>query len=187
MSILTDELPVSVAVGNETCNINTDFKIWLKVSELLTTCKDMKTISPELFTLVFPTLPPNYILGLKAIMEFFVYSPKKTESAERHSKKRYFDFEYDAELIYSAFLQQYSIDLCDTSLHWWKFKALLGGLSEETHFAKVIGFRSMNISSIKDPEQKAYYMKMKKMYALPDNRSVEQQEQDLNDAISGIF
>ena len=120
-------------------------------------------------------------------MKFYSYTPVKSENKDRAVNKNYFDFEYDANLIYSAFLQQYKIDLCQTNMHWWTFKALLGGLSDDTHFIKVVQYRSMDLSKIKDKEQKRHYQKMKALYKLPDNRSEEQKEQHLNDVMESMF
>ncbi len=120
----------------------------------------------------------------------FVYSGSRklhetsVEEAEDTTKiKRIYDFQEDANYIYSAFLEQYNIDLNSIDfMHWWKFKALFNSLSEKTQFSKILGYRSINLSEIKDKKQKAYYSKMKKQYALKDNRTEEEKEQDFASA-----
>jgi hypothetical protein len=68
-------------------------------------------------------------------------------------------------------------------MHWWKFRTLFNGINENTLFSKITGYRSMNLEDIKDKEQKKYYEKMKRLYALPDNRTIEQKESDFANAL----
>lgn len=106
---------------------------------------------------------------------------KKDNSKE----KQIYSYEFDAEYIYSAFLEQYNIDLNSIKyLHWWKFRALFSSLNEKTQFSKIMGYRSMNTSKIKDKDMKKHYEKMKKLYALPDMRTEEQKENDFAEAFS---
>jgi len=79
-------------------------------------------------------------------------------------------------------MEQYKIDLNYTNMHWWKFKALFQGLSDNTLMVKIMGYRSIDLGKIKDKEEKARYKKLKKIYALPDMRTVEQKEADFNKA-----
>ena len=55
-----------------------------------------------------------------------------------------FSYEYDDEYIYGAFYEQYGIDLSKEKMHWWKFKALLKSLKEDTEFVKIKGYRAYN-------------------------------------------
>lgn len=102
----------------------------------------------------------------------------KCEEKEEKQKQIY-SYEFDDDYIYSAFMEQYGIDLNSIEyLHWWKFKALFNSLNEDTQFAKIMGYRSTNLAKIKDKETKAMYTRMKKIYALPDMRSDEEKEAD---------
>ena len=113
---------------------------------------------------------------------------EQTEQKNNHTKsKMIFDFTYDAEMIFSAFMQQYKIDLTTAQMHWWKFKALFSGLSDETQFIKAVQYRGMDLSKIKDKEQKKFYKSMKKLYKLPDKRCDEQKEMDFIDSFEKLF
>lgn len=102
----------------------------------------------------------------------------KNEDIEE-KQKRIYSYEFDDDYIYSAFMEQYGIDLNSIEyLHWWKFKALFNSLNEDTQFAKIMGYRSTNLAKIKDKETKAMYTRMKQIYALPDMRSDEEKEAD---------
>lgn len=94
-----------------------------------------------------------------------------------------YSYEFDDEYIYAAFLEQYGIDLNTIKyLHWWKFRALFNSLKEDTQIVKIMGYRAMNISKIKDKDMKAQYKKLKNIYALPDLRSEEEKQADFGAA-----
>jgi hypothetical protein len=64
---------------------------------------------------------------------------------------------------------------------------LFDGLNDSTQFIKVVGYRSIKLSDIKDKEQKKYYRKMKQLYKLPDTRTQEEKEQAMNDMFEKMF
>lgn len=112
---------------------------------------------------------------------------EKEEVNQKETKrniKRIYSYEFDNELIYSAFKYQYGIDLQDIEyLHWWKFKALFNGLKEDNKIVEIMGYRAMNISKIKDKEMKKHYKKLQEIYKLPDMRSEEEKETDFAEAL----
>ena len=56
-----------------------------------------------------------------------------------------FDYEFDAPEIYASFMQLYRIDLLENDLHWWKFRALLGGcFAAECALSAKLHLRRMN-------------------------------------------
>lgn len=147
-----------------------------------------KTVA-EMFSLVFYKLPPNFMAALEAMGEFYSHAEKTSPSKQKESTnaKKVFDFDFDGDLIYAAFLQQYKIDLCLHELHWCQFKALFNCLAEETQFVKVMQYRSINLAEIKDKKQRKFYRKMKQAYRLPDNRSEAQKEADMNEALAAFM
>lgn len=68
-------------------------------------------------------------------------------------------------------------------MHWWKFKALFHALDENLEFMKIMRYRAVDITKI-PKEQKDFYRKMKQIYALPDNRTEEEKEQDFISSLS---
>lgn len=87
-----------------------------------------------------------------------------------------YDLQQDAEYIYASFMQDYGIDLIEQQgiLHWYKFKALLTGLSDNTKFKKVIEIRQMPVPTGKgSSKQRAEVEKLKKAYALK-NKAVSE-------------
>lgn len=80
-------------------------------------------------------------------------------------------------------MDQYGINLQTIPyLHWWEFKALFTGLKEDNLIVKIMGYRAMDLSKIKDKDEKKYYKKLKRLYALPDMRTEEQKEADFGRA-----
>lgn len=188
MSLLTEGVPSSLVIAGKECPIKTDFKVWIKFSEIMgRDVSDVEKIT-ETFKLIFEKLPPNLFEALTEIMNFYRCGrPERKTKTGGAPQKKIFDYDFDADLIYAAFLQQYKIDLCNAEMHWWKFKTLFDCLSEETKFMKVLGYRSIDISKIKDKKQKQQYRKLKELYRLPDNRSEEQKEMDFSLGISSMF
>ena len=113
---------------------------------------------------------------------------EKEETSQKETGKnikRIYSYEFDNELIYSAFKDQYSIDLQEIEyLHWWKFKAMFDALKDDNKIVEIMGYRAVNLSKIKDKEMKKHYKKMQKLYALPDMRSEEEKENDFAEAFS---
>lgn len=66
----------------------------------------------------------------------------KTEGSGKASKKQIYSYKYDDEYIYGAFYEQYNVDLAYDKIHWWKFKALLKSLKDNTEFVKIKGYRA---------------------------------------------
>jgi hypothetical protein len=99
-------------------------------------------------------------------------------------RKQIYSYEYDAKYIYSAFLDQYGIDLNEIDeLHWFKFKALFEGLKSDNKICEIMGYRAIDLSKIKDKDEKMRYRKLQREYALPDNRTREEKEQDFANAL----
>lgn len=108
-----------------------------------------------------------------------------SQKVKKENTKRIYSYEFDNELIYSAFKDQYNIDLQEIEyLHWWKFKAMFDSLKDDNKIVEIMGYRAVNLSKIKDKEMKKHYKKMQKLYALPDMRSEEEKENDFAEAFS---
>ena len=171
MNILIDLLPSSVKIDGTEYEINSDFRTSVLFSLLMeddNLNEEEKVL--QALNLYYPVVPDNLEEAIEQIKWF--YSCGKLDNPignkkVRASSKKVFDFEVDANYIYSAFMSQYNIDLQDIEeLHWWKFKALLEGLKEDNKLSKIIEYRSVDLSKIKDKEQRKFYKDMQKQYSL---------------------
>ncbi len=191
MNILVDELEniVKEKIGN--IKINTDFRISILFELLMqdnTVSKKQKII--QSLQLYYPNfLNINDIdKAIKDMLWFYMCGKELANSKSKNTignKRQIYNYEFDAEYIYSAFMQQYGIDLQDIEyLHWWKFKALFNGLSEDTQFVKIMGYRAIDLNKIKDKKEKNRYKKLQELYRLPDMRTEEEKEYDFGEAFS---
>lgn len=98
---------------------------------------------------------------------------------DHHEKKkdqvRVMDYDIDQWRIYSAFRQQYRINLNDAELHFWEFMALLSNL-DECAYTRVIDIRAKELDGNMSAEEKARYRKVKKIYALEMDEEEETAE-----------
>ena len=143
-------LPDAVMVSGEAYRIQTDFTYWVNFSKLI----QDKTRPLTAFDIFYiDEKPEDRGAGFQELINFFINKrelPRNLEEGKPHEKQM--DFAIDADLIYSAFWQQYKIDLIETKLHWYKFQALLFGL-KDTKFTDVLNYRGY------DPNDKRDYKK----------------------------
>ena len=109
---------------------------------------------------------------------------EKTSLKKRKNKqKQIYSYEFDDDKIYSAFIQQYNIDLQKNDLHWWQFKSLFECLTDSTQIVQIMGYRALDIAKIKDKHEKKKYKELQEIYKLPDMRSEEEKEEDFAEAL----
>lgn len=185
MNLLINKLPTEV----EGIKINTDYKISILFELLMQDIKVPKELKlMKALQMYYPEFNKikSYEKAIQDMMWFYKCG-KQIESTNKgvSSNSKYnliYSFEYDDKYIYSAFLQQYNIDLQDENLHWWKFKALFDGLSKDTKIVEIMGYRAIDLRTIKDKEERKRIKKLKDLYKLPDMRTKEQKEADFGRA-----
>lgn len=94
----------------------------------------------------------------------------KSEDENSDSGERIFDFEQDAEYIFSSFLMDYGINLKEQKgkLLWCDFIALFKGLSEKTKMREVMSIRARKLpaSTKYNQEEIRALTELKQFYAL---------------------
>ena len=180
-NILIDKLPTSIG-GH---SINSNFRIGIIFETMI---YDQKLSQEEKINLainLFYSDPvENYYTAMEDIIWFYSCGKNPKIMQKKEYDKQIYSFEYDADYIFSAFLSQYNIDLNSIEyLHWWKFKALFNCLNEDHLFTKIMSYRAINLSKIKDKEQLKYYRDLKIKYKLPDGRTDEEKEKDFANAL----
>lgn len=190
MNILLDLLPETVEIGDVEYPINTDFRISI-LFELMMQDSSLpdKEKMQEAIRLYYPEIPHDLDEAIEKLIWFYrcgkVEKAKKNaasqEEEEDTQERLVYSFEHDDRYIYSAFLSDYGIDLQDVEdLHWWKFRAMFLALNDSCEFKKIMGYRSMKITSKMSKEQRAFYEKMQRIHALP----IPADEQEKYDAIT---
>jgi len=126
----------------------------------------------------------NGILWIYTLGKSEENEDKEKQEVKEKKQKAIYSYEHDANLIYSAFLSQYGLDLNEIDyLHWWKFKSLFEGLNDDNRICEIMGYRAIDLSKIEDKKQREHYQRLKNKFALPDNRSEEEKEQDFANAL----
>lgn len=172
--------------------IRTDFRESIKFELLMQDSKLNEEEKVKLALNLYYNL--NDITDIKKAVEdiiwFYKGGKNEKENVDKEVKKsnskekQIYSYEFDAEYIYSAFMEQYNIDLNSIKyLHWWKFKALFNSLNENVLFSKIMGYRAMNLSKIKDKSIKKQYKKLQELYKLPDMRTEQEKEDDFAEAL----
>lgn len=186
MNMLINSVPDGLKIAGTEYKIHTDFSVWIEFEKLLSDESENahKTIS-DIKNLIFCDKQPPQRADEETVNKilWFYRCGKKLQKSSHTSEKEIFSYDYDDGYIFSAFLEQYHIDLEQTKLHWWKFHALMLSLSDSTEFVKIIGYRSVEINSKMTASQKAFYQKMKKQYKLPLKKEVQKQISSIEDAL----
>ncbi|GAE00959.1 protein gp15 [Clostridium botulinum B str. Osaka05] len=187
MNILIDLVPITVEIEGEDYEINSNFR----TSVLFELLIQDKSISEEnkviqALQLYYPVIPSNINIAIDRMLWFYrcgkYIVPSK--GTGKGKSKQIYNFEYDDDYIYSAFLDQYGIDLQDIEyLHWWKFKAMFKSLKEGNEIVKIMGYRSMDLSKIKDKEEKKYYRKMQELYKIPIDKDEKDKLEEINNIL----
>lgn len=180
MNILIDKLPTQY----EGLKINTNFRSFILFELLMQDGKIDKKQKIILTLNLFYDEPQQDIKkAIDGVLWFYTrgknLSKKINKKALKEPKKKIYSYEHDADLIFTAFLDQYGVDLNEIDyLHWFKFKAMFEGLKSDNKICEVMGYRAVNVNKIKDKEEQKRYKKLQREWALPDERTDEEKERD---------
>lgn len=183
MNPLIEVFPTALIIAGGEYAIHSGFRTVLKINAIV---GDKKELSPEeleeMLQLFYPVIPEDLNEAICQMMEFLECGRKAKDKAFPKKAaglngKQGMDLMEDAEEIYSAFYQQYGIDLQE-DMHWWKFNILLGNLSSDTRLAKIVEYRTIDTANKNlSKEERNYYKAMQRYYAL-ENRAVEPDDRE---------
>ena len=163
--------PESVNVNGAFYAVHTDFRYWIIFSRML--LEEHTYLDYDLFYI--NEKPADRKAGFDSLLEFFVNKKELPRVFDSDSDVNVLDYDLDSELIFSAFMELYGIDLISekTHLHWWKFKALLAGL-HGTKLNEVMGYRCYVEGQKTDWKQTA--RENKRRWELPQKLTGEEKE-----------
>lgn len=199
MNILIDKNPSSVNIDGVEHTINCDhrtsilFEMAIKDPELSEIDKLFTALS-----LYYDNIPDNIEEAWNAILWFYTLGELDgkvdegdsniNNSPPKPKEEEIYSFEHDGDYIFSSFLYAYKIDLANEELHWWSFMKLFNTLPEDTIMKKIIEIRNTKITPSMSKEEKANWRKLKRMYKLPVNESLNNDNgEQFGDAISNLF
>ena len=171
-------------------DFDTNFRIGIAFEIMMQNPKySMQAKTYQALKLFYPEM--NEIKDTKKAIDDIIWfyscgkSEEKTSQKIKKGKtKQIYSYEFDNDLIYSAFKNQYNVDLEEIEyLHWWKFKAMFNGLKSDNRIVEIMGYRAMDLSKIKDKDMKKHYKQLQEEYKLPDMRSEEEKEEDFAEAL----
>lgn len=112
--------------------------------------------------------PEEEVDAFKALVAFYTAGPQEVADRPGSSRTEELALDYvtDGPAIVAAFQQAYGIDLTRARLHWWRFKALMSNLPEETQLVKIIGFRTADLAQFQG-EERERRAELKERFALP--------------------
>lgn len=184
MNLLIDGAPETVYIGSLKYKINSDFRTCLLFEELIK--NDNLSKEDKIYITIKLFFDNQYIDDFEKALDkimWFYSCGRETKKVEDGGYKPIFSFEDDDIFVYAAFREVYNIDLTFEKLHWWKFKALFESIPDDVQLSKIMSYRAIKINKDMTESEKKFYRNMKKLYALPDNRTQEEKEADFIDAL----
>ncbi len=174
MNLITSPLPRMVEVGGRQCPINTDFRASIQF-ELLT-LSDKLTPEDILRLYYSADWPRPYDEAIKSAIWFYRCGkePEPEGKGEKglQGTRRSYDFDVDADALFTSFRQAYGIDLSGENLHWWAFRELMLGMPEDTPFKRRVYYRVGSTEGMSRKQKKQFEARRKK-YALPERGRVD--------------
>ena len=164
-------IPVTYEQNGKSYAFHTDFREWIRFEALMLDAdvpENLKILMS--LQLVFAGKLPD---DIPAAVDFVLWFHRGGEQVRSRAEgnllgtRRIYDFEYDSDYIYAAFLQQYGIDLLNVEyMHWWKFRALFKGL-RECKITDIMSYRGTEISDDLPDSRRAFLLDMQELYELP--------------------
>ena len=183
--MLIDRLPKTVVIGGKDVPIRTDFRISMMFELLMT--DEARTEKEKIIgalNLYYKELPSDLNEAAEQIIWFYKcgkeeneYTKKLAES--RSERKRVYSFDYDDDYIYAAFLGQYGVDLNKARMHWWKFRAMFNGLTDDNEFVKIMSYRAIDITKDMSKSQQDFYRKMKRIHEIPQSKEEQEKQSQI--------
>lgn len=197
MMYSAENFPDSFTADGTVYPIHTDFREWVRFESLLNDGDVPEGLKIFIaLRLVFGDNVPEDFNAAKDFVLWFYRGGNPLPEAEEKDEnsedsepepylesRRVYDLEYDSDYIFAAFLEQYHIDLSETSMHWWKFRALFNGL-HDCKMTEIMGYRGAEITDDMPVSRQCYLLDMQEIYELPvslaERRRIEAAQKFLN-------
>lgn len=173
MNLFYEEFPDSIEISGQKIRIVTDFREYIKLLDML---KDDELSEQDKVYILCEYFLDDVLDLQEAIEQLCLFVAMKTEKSKEESEsgepdrcKPLFSYSVDFPYILSGFLRDYHIDLCEVKyMHWWKFRMLFDGLSEDTEIKQRIMYRSIDLNTVKNKEERKRIRKIQSAICLPE-------------------
>lgn len=175
-SCLSKTLPETVEIDGREYGILFGYRTMIAIEMLMyEDISDTDKMEQSLTLFYQKDIPADVDEAINKMLWFHACGMESREeqgigSNHKRQQQRAYDFKQDAGLIYAAFRQQYGINLHRTpsnELHWWEFSALFESLTDDTKMAKVMYWRTCDMSGMSKAE-KRYITKMRNIFAIKE-------------------
>lgn len=135
---------------------------------------------------------PHLVMSIKKREKLLDEAFKLLSGDEQPSNEPpYMDFEQDAPYIRAAFRQQYGIDLDRERgrMSWFTFCDLLGSLTDETLFCKIVQIRACKVPPVNkyNREDVQELLRQKAIFAIKTNKNKKTFEQQVDDLFDKLY
>lgn len=176
MNLFYEDYPTVVSVHGEEIPIITDFREYVRLMDMLNNSELCSRDKIYFLQQYFKKIPDDFNAAIESLIEFVLMEDLKTSEKESEygnnnmPKKEVYSFEIDYPFIFSAFLSEYGINIRTIPyMHWWEFRLLFDGLSEKTEIKQRIMYRSINLNSIKNKEERERIRRIQDAIRLPES------------------
>lgn len=180
INALYEPFPEEIRADGVSYPIETDCREWFRFGDMLADqelTKEEKLylmtewlyeapeeITSELVNAVFGFYRAD---GLKPDIPEFD-EDEEPEENDQLKRPPVFDWKYDAAFILGDFRRFYGIDLLSVEyMHWWEFRCLFDALPDDSQCRKRIGYRSADLSQIKNEAERKRIATIQRQIALP--------------------
>lgn len=166
--------PDKAEIGGITYPIHTSWRTGVKCMEIAgdPNISDEERALAIIYTL-FGFVPEDH---LDDFLRISIQYLSCGEPHEQHrSRKKDMDFVQDERYITASFASDYHIDLESEDMHFWRYCALLSGLTEHCVLSRVREIRNYDLSDLKDVKSRTKMADAKRALALREHVSEDEQ------------
>ncbi len=173
MNLLYEAPPDTVEVGGRAYPVYTDFRDWLRFFDMQDDAELSQRDKLLLMMEWYQEKPPTELLeeSLKALILFASRKDALSEDTQEPAQKstdKILSWNFDAAYVYAAFLSVYHIDLLTIpEMHWHVFLALFDALPDDTPIKQRMGYRAVNLASVKDKNERKRIKKIQDSIRIP--------------------
>ncbi len=191
MNVFYEDLPETLKINGKEYPIITDFREWIRFSDMLKSELQPQYKLEFLAEMFLEDAPDLYteegveevmdsitsFLSLEALEFPNQYSDELEEVEYKDAtEKKAIYYEQDAPYIISAFRREYQVNLLSVPyMHWWEFRMLLDGLSEESQIKKRIYWRTCDVSKM-EKKERMEILKIRRSITIPEEEYVSDED-----------
>lgn len=179
------DLPEEISVNATKYKVRTDFKDWIAVESIF---NDSKIPIEYKLYVIYNNLdlffgnekifdePMDAVFD--GILSFWRMNRSDKKEGMSVIKDIPYDYGEDFSLICAAFKQQYNINLRKEDMHWFEYKSLFDGLTKDTQFIRIVGYRTIDLNKI-PKDQRKEYRKLKEYYSIRKQNTGKRSQKEI--------